>query len=293
MPAILLPVIEPPRTRARGYAGGGALGGAALFSVTVAAAVSLAASVAAATAPAAPAGPSHPLAGTGLTWVYAEDVAKLFTDVAGTTPAAGTEGEVIKRRAPAEGSLWAYQSNGNNNYKHGKGDGAHAINGKPVLYISGVDGFAGGMNTNATAAAMITAKSFDYFMVVRRVDTDDNQTVCLCGANRPFTVRQYTTGARAYGSLGGFVQTAINTAFNVGAHVVHVRFDNTAGDKKLKLAIDGGAFVTVAEIADWSPDAGALSLGEADLDIACEALSDGLYADYATLVDDLKTYYAI
>ncbi len=225
--------------------------------------------------------------------MYQEDLAKLFTDVAGTTPAAGTEGEVIKRRAPAEGALWAYQSNGNNNYKHGKGDGAHAINGKPVLYISGVDSFSTGMNTNATAAAMITAKSYDYFIVVRRVDADDNQSICGLGSNRPFQVRQYTTGARAYGTLGGFVQTAINSAFNTGAHVLHVRFDNTAGEKKLKLAIDGGAFVTVAEIADWTPDAGALALGEADLDIACEALSDGLYANYATLVDDLKTYYGI
>ncbi|MBK9975400.1 MAG: hypothetical protein IPP14_11575 [Planctomycetes bacterium] len=140
MPAMFLPVIEPPRTRAIGYAGGGALGGAALFSVTVASAVSLAASVAASIAPAPPAGPSHPLAGTGLTWVYQEDLAKLFTDVAGTTPAAGTEGEVIKRRAPAEGALWAYQSNGNNNYKHGKGDGDHAINGKPTLYIEAIKG---------------------------------------------------------------------------------------------------------------------------------------------------------
>ncbi|MBK9975399.1 MAG: hypothetical protein IPP14_11570 [Planctomycetes bacterium] len=127
------------------------------------------------------------------------------------------------------------------------------------------------MATNTTAAAMITAKSYDYFIVVRRVSADDNLSICALGSNRPFVVRQYTTGARAYGFLTGYAQTAINTAFNVGAHVLHVRFDNTAGEKKLKLAIDGGAFVTVAENADWTPDAGALGLGEADLDIACEA----------------------
>lgn len=289
--ALLLPVIEPPRSRARGYAGGATLQGFMATMIGPAQAVSSATAAAVTTAPAAPAGPSHPLAGTGLTWVYQEDATKLFSDQAGTTPAAATEGEAIKRRLPAEGSLWAYQSSASTNYKHGTGAGAHGINGKPTLYVSGVNGTSLGMPTDALANAMLSGKAFDYFMVCRRVDTDNNQSICALGSNRPFTLRQYTGGAKAYGFITGYAETAEVAAFNVGVHVIHVRFDT--GDNKLKLSIDGGAFVAVSQTADWAQETAALSLGQADLDIACEALSNGLYTDYAALVAALKTYYAI
>lgn len=240
--------------------------------------------------PATPAA-AHPFVGTGFTFVSAEDVlTNAWDSVDDSVAHDGSDGADVRRLTPTEGALWNQQTNAADVFYYGDGSNARAINGYPVYYTE-ADGFSKGMNSDVTAVAMLSGKEFEIIMVIRRLTDGDNKAVISLGSNRPANCRMYAGGvARVYGFLTSYVE-ANNADFTVGAHVLHIRFNNTT--KKLQIAIDGGAFAEVAETADWAPDTGFLSLGLGNYAFACFGVYDGLYADYATLIGKLKTRFGI
>jgi hypothetical protein len=61
----------------------------------------------------------------------------------------------------------------------------------------------------------------------------------------------------------------------------------------LQISVDGAAFSSVADSADWSPDTGRFGLGKGNYSVAEYGVYDGNYSSYADLVSELMTEYGI
>lgn len=229
-----------------------------------------------------------PFVAAGFTYFSARDVlTKWYTD-GGSTLHSGTEDGPVQRITPSAGSLLSYFELLSNTWKYGSGANAKAINGKPVMYIT-TDSFGGSMASDVGASTVFSGKAFEAIFVVKRDSDYNNKSLFSFGTNAPAACRFYTGSAKAYGFLTGYVEAA--AASPVGDQVVHVRF--TTSDNKLKIAVNGGTFVEVAQTAEWSPGVGLLFLGKATHSIAEFGIYDGNYANFATLISALKTEYGI